>query len=68
MSGPHTDNWLDGLTPQEADAWLETLRKIHDPAPSKPRPLTDHRCDPDGYCTACPNDVPWLACPVWAPA
>lgn len=65
MSGPHTDNWLDGLTQQEADAWLETLRKIHDPVP---RPLTDHRCDPEGYCTGCPNDVPWLACPVWARA
>lgn len=67
MHGPHTDEWLDGLTPEEADAWLDAIRKHVDPVPKR-QPVTAHRCGPDGYCTACPNDVPWLACPVWAPA
>lgn len=66
MRGPHTDGWLDDLTQQEADAWLDGLRTIHDPVP--PLPMTAHQCGPDGYCTGCPDDVPWLACPVWAPA
>lgn len=66
MRGPNTDAWLDGITQPEADAWLAALRKIHDPVPPEPRPVTDHLCGPDGYCTGCPEDIPWLGCPVWA--
>lgn len=59
MSGPHTDDWLDQLTPQEFDAWLVAFRK---------QPVARHGYDQNGYCTGCPGDVPWLACPVWAQA
>lgn len=68
MNGPHTDEWLDDLTQPEADAWLAALRRIHDSVPPEPQQPAEHQCGPEGYCTGCPNDVPWLACPVWAPA